>query len=82
MTINCVQIQWSRALVLSATVALAACSSSSSTTNNTGGTLGGSGGTTSPSSGGDTLIPRQGAGSGRNQRWRLAFGATKPLPAG
>ena len=30
----------------------------------------------------DPLIPRQGAGSGRNQPWRLAFGATKPSPAG
>ena len=54
MTINCVQIQWRRAFVLSAAVALAACSSSSSTTNKPGGTLGGIGGTTSPSSGGNT----------------------------
>jgi hypothetical protein len=29
-----------------------------------------------------SLIPRQGAGSGRSQRWRLALGATKPSPAG
>jgi hypothetical protein len=54
MAIKCVQIQWRRAFVLSAAVALAACSSSS-TTNDAGRTLGGSGGTISPSSGGNTV---------------------------
>jgi hypothetical protein len=53
MSINCVHIQWRRAFVLSAAIALAACSSSS-TTNDAGRTSGGSGGTTSPSSGGST----------------------------
>jgi hypothetical protein len=48
MAINSVQIQWRRAFVMSAAVALAACSSSS-TTNDGGQNVGGSGGTTLPS---------------------------------
>ncbi len=53
MTSNCLQIQWSRALVLSATLTLAACSSSSTTND---GAQGGGGGTTPVSSGGSTAI--------------------------